>query len=99
MLIRSQLVLTKQTPRARRGMVVAEHPLGAEAGATILARGGNAVDAAVATAFAMTVVEPYMSSLAGGGSFLIHLAARGETVAVDANVQAPAACHETCFPL
>jgi len=98
-MIRSTLSLTKVTPRARRGMVVAQHPLGAGVGASILARGGNAVDAAVATAFAMTVVEPFMSTLAGGGSFLIYLAKRGETIAIDANVVAPAACHENCYEL
>ncbi len=98
-MIRSAMSVTKRTPRAAKGMVVAEHPLGAEVGGGILARGGNAVDAAVATAFAMPVVEPFMSTIAGGGSFLIHLARRGETVAIDANVEAPAACHEACYPL
>ena len=98
-MIRSMLRMTKQTPLASRGMVVAEHPIGAQVGASILARGGNAVDAAVATAFAMPVVEPFMSSIAGGGSFLIHMARRGETVAIDANVEAPAAAHETCYEL
>jgi len=47
----------------------------------------------------MTVVEPFMSSVAGGGTMLVHLAKRGETVALDFNVQAPAACHEGCFEL
>ena len=75
-MIRSTLRVTKQTPRAAAGMVVAEHPIGAEVGARILERGGNAVDAAVATAFAMTVVEPFMSTIAGGGTMLVHLAAR-----------------------
>ncbi len=98
-MIRSTLRMTKQTPIAARGMVVAEHPLGAEVGASMLARGGNAVDAAVATAFAMPVVEPFMSTLAGGGSFLIHMARRGETVAIDANVEAPARAHEHCYEL
>jgi gamma-glutamyltranspeptidase/glutathione hydrolase len=98
-MIRSVLRMTKTTPLAPRGMVVAEHPLGAEVGAAILKRGGNAVDAAVGTAFAMPVVEPFMSSIAGGGSFLIHMARRGETVAIDANVAAPAAAHETCYEL
>ena len=98
-MIRSAALVTKTTPRARRGMVVAAHALGAEVGASILQRGGNAIDAAVATAFAMTVVEPFMSSIAGGGTMLIHLAKRGETVALDFNVQAPAACHETVYPL
>ncbi len=98
-MIRSSLAVTKVTPLAPRGMVVATHPTGAEVGAAILRRGGNAIDAAVATAFAMTVVEPFMSTIAGGGTMLIHLAKRGETVALDFNVQAPASCHERIYPL
>ena len=47
-MIRSRLVLTKATPLATRGLVTAEHPAGAEIAAEILARGGNAVDAAAA---------------------------------------------------
>jgi gamma-glutamyltranspeptidase/glutathione hydrolase len=97
-MIRSTLSVTKHTPTAR-ALVAAEHPIGAEVGAGILARGGNAVDAAVATAFAMTVVEPFMSSVAGGGTMLVHMARRGQTVALDFNVQAPAACHESCYEL
>ncbi|MBP1779983.1 MAG: ggt [candidate division NC10 bacterium] len=98
-MIRSSQAVTKVTPFASHGMVVAAHPLGAEVGAAILKRGGNAVDAAVATAFAMTVAEPFMSTIAGGGTMLVHLAKRGETVALDFNVQAPAACHESVYPL
>ena len=97
-MIRSTLSVTKHVAPSR-ALVAAEHRLGAEVGAGILARGGNAVDAAVATAFAMTVVEPFMSSVAGGGTMLVHLAKRGETVALDFNVQAPAACHERCYEL
>jgi gamma-glutamyltranspeptidase / glutathione hydrolase len=98
-MIRSTWSLSKVTPRGCKGMVVAEHPLGAEVGASVLARGGNAIDAAVATAFAMPIIEPFMSSLAGGGSFLVHDAKRGETMAIDANVEAPSACHERCYEL
>jgi gamma-glutamyltranspeptidase/glutathione hydrolase len=98
-MIRSTLSVTKHTPTTARALVAAEHPIGAEVGAGILARGGNAVDAAVATAFAMTVVEPFMSSVAGGGTMLVHMARRGETVTLDFNVQAPAACHESCYAL
>ena len=93
-MIRSTLVVTKQTPFARNGMVAAEHWRGAEVGAGILARGGNAVDAAVATAFAMTVVEPFMSTIAGSGTMLVHLARKGETLALNFNGLAPLAGHE-----
>jgi gamma-glutamyltranspeptidase/glutathione hydrolase len=98
-MIRSALRVTKRTPVAARAMVVAEHPIGADVGARVLERGGNAVDAAVATALAMTVVEPFMSTIAGGGTMLVHLARRDATVCVDFNVCAPAACHERCYPL
>ena len=98
-MIRSQLSITKATPHAARGLVTAEHPIGADIGAAILARGGNAVDAAVATAFAMPVVEPFMSTIAGSGTMLIHLAKRNETVCLDFNGVAPMAAHATMFPL
>jgi gamma-glutamyltranspeptidase / glutathione hydrolase len=96
-MIQSRLVVTKQTPLAGHGMVVAEHPRGAEVGAAVLARGGNAVDAAVATAFAMTVVEPFMSTIAGSGTMLVHLARRGETLALNFNGVAPLAAHESMY--
>jgi gamma-glutamyltranspeptidase/glutathione hydrolase len=98
-MIRSALDVTKRTPLARRGLVVAEHPRGADVGARILERGGNAVDAAVATAFAMTVVEPFMSSIGGSGTMLVHLARRGETVALDFNGVAPRRAEPTMYRL
>ena len=98
-MIRSTLSVTKKMPSVRHGMVVAEHPAGADVGARILERGGNAIDAAVATAFAMTVVEPFMSTIAGSGTMLVHLAGRGETVCIDFNGVAPLAAHETMFPI
>ena len=98
-MIRSELVVTKRTPRASRGLVAAEHPRGAAVGAGILSRGGNAVDAAVATAFAMTVVEPFMSTIAGAGTMLVHLAKRGETVAIDFTAAAPMRAHDGMYRL
>ncbi len=98
-MIESSLAVTKQTPPAPRGLVAAEHPMGARVGAAILQEGGNAVDAAVATAFAMTVVEPFMSTIGGSGTMLVHLEKKGETVALDFNGQAPARGSDTMFRL
>jgi gamma-glutamyltranspeptidase/glutathione hydrolase len=95
----SRLRVSKSPVEVRHAAVTAGHPLGAAVGADVLRRGGNAVDAAVATAFAMAVIEPFMSCLAGGGSMLIHRARRGESVALDFNVEAPAAAHARMYPL
>src|ERR1043165_8215291 len=57
----------RPTISSTKGVVAAAHPLAAQAGARLLAQGGNAFDAAAATAAALNVVEPYMSGLAGAG--------------------------------
>jgi gamma-glutamyltranspeptidase / glutathione hydrolase len=72
-----------------QGMVVAGHPLAAGAGSAVLRAGGNAVDAAIATAAALGVVEPNMSGLGGDGFILIHRRDAGTTEVVNATGAAP----------
>jgi len=80
----------KQPVRAAGGMVVSNHPLASAAGAEMLAAGGNAVDAAVATLFTLTVVEPMMVGVLGAGHAQLRLAGGRHTV-IDGYTTAPAA--------
>ena len=76
---------------AEHGMVVAQEGSAARIGIDILKRGGNAVDAAVATALALAVTLPRAGNLGGGGFMLVHLAKGDRTVAIDYREMAPAA--------
>ena len=81
----------------RQGVVTAGNPYGAEAGAQILEQGGNAIDAAVAIAYALNVVEPQSAGIGGGGFMMIHLAQTGETFVIDTREKAPAGATPTMF--
>ena len=74
-----------------RGAVAANHPLAAQAGLLTLRAGGNAVDAAVATAMTLAVVEPMMSGLGGDGFYQVWDQAAGHTVVFNGSGPAPAA--------
>jgi gamma-glutamyltranspeptidase/glutathione hydrolase len=82
---------------AESGMVVAQEKLAARIGADILRQGGNAVDAAVATGFAMAVSYPRAGNIGGGGFMVIHLAERHEDIAIDYRETAPDAMTRDSF--
>ncbi|MBD2268171.1 gamma-glutamyltransferase [Anabaena sp. FACHB-1391] len=75
--------------RSKRGMVVSANSLASEAGLLMLKKGGNAVDAAVATTFAISVVEPFSAGIGGGGFLLFHSQKTGEIKALDFRERAP----------
>ncbi|MGN6697606.1 MAG: gamma-glutamyltransferase [Thermomicrobiales bacterium] len=81
----------KQEVVASRAVVAANHPLASLAGAEMLAQGGNAVDAAVATLFALSVVEPMMVSPFGAGFFVIRDGRSGAVTTIDNYATVPAA--------
>ncbi|MEH1927949.1 gamma-glutamyltransferase [Nostoc sp.] len=74
---------------SKKGMVVSAHPLASEAGISMLRKGGNAVDAAVATTFAISVLEPFSAGIGGGGFLLMHSEKTGEIKALDFRERAP----------
>lgn len=79
------------------GMVVSQEILASQVGADILSAGGNAVDAAVATGFALAVTLPRAGNLGGGGFMLVHLAEADKTIAIDYRELAPAEAYRDMF--
>lgn len=83
--------------RTRQGMVAAAHPLATEAGLAILKQGGSAIDAAIATTFAVSVVEPFSAGIGGGGFMLTYQAKTNETNALDFRERAPIKASRTMY--
>jgi gamma-glutamyltranspeptidase/glutathione hydrolase len=82
---------------AEHGMVVAQEKLAAQIGAEMLRQGGNAVDAAVATGFALAVTYPRAGNIGGGGFMVIHSAERGQDITIDYRETGPAAMTPDIF--
>jgi gamma-glutamyltranspeptidase/glutathione hydrolase len=80
-----------------KGAIASAHPLASAAGQQMLARGGNAFDAAIAVAAALAVVEPTSSGIGGGGFFLLHRSADGLDTMVDAREKAPGAASRDMY--
>jgi gamma-glutamyltranspeptidase/glutathione hydrolase len=83
--------------RPGKAAIASAHYLATEAGHEILAAGGNAFDAAIAVSAVLAVVEQTSSGIGGGGFWLLHRAADGFEVMVDAREQAPAAAHKDMY--
>ena len=77
--------------------VASRHHLATDIGMKVLEEGGNAIDAAVAVAFALSVVNPSAGNLGGGGFMLIHLAEKNETLSIDYRERAPIKSFEKMF--
>ena len=92
-------VVRKRVVATRGGVVAAQHKRAAQVGAEILAAGGDAIDAAAATSFAIGVVEPWMSGIAAGGAMVIWRAAEEKAYVVDYGMRSPAALNPADYPV
>ncbi|MEI6836731.1 MAG: gamma-glutamyltransferase [Alcaligenaceae bacterium] len=81
----------------KKGMVASEQRLASQVGAEILAKGGNAIDAAVGVGFALAVVLPNAGNLGGGGFMLVHTAKTGKPIALDFRETAPASATRDMY--
>lgn len=92
-------IVRKKVVATRGGVVAAQHRRAAEAGAAVLEAGGDAVDAAVATSFAIGVVEPWMSGPAAGGAMVAWRADEARAYCVDYGMRSPLALDPSDYPL
>jgi gamma-glutamyltranspeptidase/glutathione hydrolase len=90
------LAASRQPVRARHGIVAATNQLAARVGVEVLQRGGNAIDAAIAVAFALAVTHPSAGNLGGGGFMMVRLQ-NGKTTAIDYREMAPAAASRDIY--
>jgi len=95
----ASLRLIKPALRSQGGIVAAQHRRAAEAGAAILSQGGDAVDAAIATSFALGVLEPWMSGIGGGGAMVLYRARENRYTVIDFGMRAPASLDPANYPL
>jgi gamma-glutamyltranspeptidase/glutathione hydrolase len=88
--------ITKPLVESKKGLVVTTHPLATEIGLSILKKGGNAIDAAIAVNFALAVCHPSAGNI-GGGGFLVYRNAQGKVFALDYREKAPLASSKDMY--
>jgi gamma-glutamyltranspeptidase/glutathione hydrolase len=92
----SALAASREPVRARHGIVASTNEVASKVGIDVMKRGGNAIDAAIAVAFALAVTHPAAGNLGGGGFMMIRLK-NGRTTAIDYREMAPAAAHRNVY--
>src|SRR5258706_372998 len=95
----SSQVVRKRVVATRDGIVAAQHKRAAQAGASILEAGGDAIDAAVAPSFALGVVEPWMSGITAGGAMVLWRAKERQAYAIDYGMRSPATLKASDYPV
>jgi len=95
--VNSVAVLASAGESVSKAAIATAHPMATQAGFDILAKGGNAFDAAVAISATLAVVEPYSSGLGGGGFWLLHQSKNAHDIVIDGRERAPFAAHETMY--
>src|SRR4051794_8386279 len=91
--------IRKPATTSKGGIVAAQSRKAAEIGAEVLAAGGDCVDAVIATAFALGVLEPWMSGLGGGGAMVLYRAREDRYEIIDYGMRAPASLRVEDYPL
>lgn len=94
--IATQVVAENAPTRAQHGMVISQTEIASRVGADVMKDGGNAIDAAVATAFALAVTHPSAGNI-GGGGFLVYRPSIGEPITYDFREMAPAKATDTMW--
>ncbi|BCL73432.1 gamma-glutamyltransferase [Vibrio nigripulchritudo] len=97
--ISNSLKLSKNTLHSKKGMVTSQNKLASHVGVDILNRGGNAVDAAIATSFALGAAEPWMSGIGGGGYMMVLKKGEHNAQVIDFGMRSPANLNLTDYPL
>lgn len=95
----ASLRIAKLAIQSENGIVAAQHRRAAEAGAAMLAHGGDAVDAVIATSFALGALEPWMSGMGGGGAMVLYRAKERRHVVIDFGMRAPEGLNPADYPL